>query len=192
MAETDETGAVRRAQAGDVEAFQQLFDAHHRRIHTYVLYMVGVAEDADDITQATFIKAWGSVRRLRAPEAFAAWLHRIAANLVRDYTRRRRETPLAEMDAPSARNYIVGGDAPPEPDEVVAGWQAQAAVREAVQSLPEIHRAVVVMHHLEGMEVAEIAQVLGVPHGTVLSRLARARCTLRRKLSTLVEAPPEA
>ena len=79
-------------------------------------------------------------------------------------------------------------DTPAEqPEEVVVEGAYRRAVRQAVESLPDNHRSVVVMHHLEGMEVAEIARVLGVPNGTVLSRLARARETLRRKLSSLVD-----
>lgn len=191
MTDADDVTLVRRAQANDVDAFRRLFDRHHERLYNYVLYMVGDPDDAADLTQAAFINAWRNLRRLKAPEAFVSWLHRIASNLTKDHAKKRRDTPMADVQDVADR-IVSLGDAPPNPEDVVTGREAQETVRRAVASLPEKHRDVVVMHHLEGMEVAEIAGALGVPEGTVLSRLARARDALRRKLTSLVDEPREA
>ncbi len=188
--ETSDGGLVLRAREGDVEAFGELFRATHRRIYNFVLSMVSNADDAADLTQKAYVRAWASLKTLRADGAFLVWLHQIALNVVRD-SRKRIERPMVSLDATPE-----DGDASPaleipdwslEPGQVVLSEDTQAFVRRAVQRLPEIHRTVVAMHHLEGMEVTAIAEVLGISPGTVLSRLARAREALRKALDPLVK-----
>jgi RNA polymerase sigma-70 factor (ECF subfamily) len=183
---------VARARAGDVEAYGELFRRTHRGIYNFVRQMVHDADDAADLTQEIYVRAYKGLKTLRADEAFLVWLHRIALNVVRDAQKHNVQTTVslddsADGDDPSPRIADIP-DWSQEPERIVLAEATQEAVRQAVRSLPEIHRSVVTMHHLEGMEVTAIAQVLGVSPGTVLSRLARARETLRRKLSSLVEA----
>ncbi len=192
MSRADDIRLVRRAREGDSDAFRQLFDRHHKRLYNYMVYAVNETGDAADLTQMTFIKAWENLPRLRNPNAFVTWLHRIAVNVVKDYARKRKDSPMTDI----IEDYTTEPLQPPDPatsdpETVVADKQRGNAVRQAVSSLPDKHRDVVVMHHLEGMEITQIAQVLGVAEGTVLSRLARARETLKRKLRRLVDEPPE-
>ncbi|MEJ5250635.1 MAG: sigma-70 family RNA polymerase sigma factor [Chthonomonadetes bacterium] len=188
----EENVLVERAKAGDLNAFGELFERTHRRIYQYIRQMVPTAEDAEDLTQEVYLRAWSGLKSLQASEAFWVWLHRIARNAVLDRGKRARldsvslETAYSRDEDDEAESLEIV-DWSSNPERVVFTEATQEAVRQAIRSLPEIHREVVTMHHLEGMEVSEIAQVLGVPKNTVLSRLARAREALRRKLSYLVD-----
>lgn len=183
---------VERAKAGDLNAFGELFEQTHRRIYQYIRQMVSTPEDAEDLTQEVYLRAWSGLKGLQASEAFWVWLHRIARNAVLDRGKR-AQLDTASLDTAYSRDEDDEADSleivdwSGNPERVVLTEATQEAVRQAIRSLPEIHREVVTMHHLEGMEVSEIAQVLGVPKNTVLSRLARAREALRRKLSYLVD-----
>lgn len=176
---------VARARQGDLEAFGELFRQTHTRIYNFVRSKGLNPEDAADATQRVFVSAWKGLRALRSDEAFLVWLHRIALNAVRD-TRRPVELPLGTLetgDCDEEMAYAVALDEVARPDTAVLSQDLQAAVREAVRSLPDHFRVVVTMHHLEELEVEEIAKALDVPAGTVLSRLARGREALRCKLN---------
>jgi len=192
MAHRDDQTLVEKAQAGDREAFRQLFERYHRRIYNCAAYMLGSADDAADATQEAFVKAWGGLRRLRDPQALEGWLYRIARNAVHDLARRRRASREARSgeDAEVALQLAANEDRGEAATAGLERWELAQTVRVAIQSLPEIHREAVVMYHLEGMAVKEIAVVLEVPEGTVLSRLARAREALKRKLGPYVSPGP--
>jgi RNA polymerase sigma-70 factor (ECF subfamily) len=138
------------------------------------------------------VRAWQSLRRLRQPRAFLGWLHRIAANLVRDQVKSGR----ARLEV--LQSALAGdGDGPaPELTRRQGGqaWagsasaEVKAAIWQALDELSADQRAAVVMHHMEEMSVSEIARVAGVRPGTIMSRLARAREALRKRLAPLVEA----
>ncbi|GIV21110.1 MAG: ECF-family RNA polymerase sigma factor [Armatimonadota bacterium] len=183
---------VERARAGDVDAFGELYQRTHRRIYQYIRQMVPTPEDAEDLMQEVYLRAWSGLQGLHASEAFWVWLHRIARNAVLDSRKRKQ---LNSVSLESAFTDDEDGETEPvevadwsgNPEQIVLSEATQEAVRQAVRSLPESHREVVTMYYLEDMEIAEVAQVLGVPKNTVLSRLARAREALRRKLGYLVD-----
>jgi len=180
---------VERARAGDVDAFGELYQHTHRRIHQYIRQMVPTTGDAEDLMQEVYLRAWSGLKQLQANEAFWVWLHRIARNAVLDW-RKRKQVSTVSLES----TFTDDEDGETEPVEV-ADWSENPeqialseAMQEAVRSLPENHREVVTMYYLEDMGISEVAKVLGVPKNTVLSRLARARETLRRKLGYLVDA----
>ncbi|UCH34598.1 MAG: sigma-70 family RNA polymerase sigma factor [Armatimonadota bacterium] len=179
----EEADLVRRAQHGQVDAFEAIFRRYQARIYTFLHHMVRRREEAEDLTQTTFVRAWDTIQGLRSPGALGAWLHRIAANAARDYlksARRKSELPLFE-DALS--EGTMGHEPAPDPARDALDAETRKAVRGAIAALPELHRSVVVMHHLEGMSVDDIAKALGVRAGTVMSRLSRAREALRDALA---------
>jgi RNA polymerase sigma-70 factor (ECF subfamily) len=186
---------VLRARSGDVNAFEQLYRSYQSGIYTFILSQVRNRETAADLTQDTFVRAWESVRRLRQPGAFRGWLHRIAANLVRDQVKSGR----ARLEI--SQSALAGDGDGPAPEFTrqdggdLSGGSVSAEVRTAIwQALDELsseQRAAVVMHHIEEMSVNEIARVAGVRPGTIMSRLARAREALRKRLAPVVEAEDE-
>jgi RNA polymerase sigma-70 factor (ECF subfamily) len=178
---------VQRAQQGDQRAFALLYQRHQRPIYSLLRHLTGDEEAAADLTQETFVKAWNGMPRLRANNAFGGWLRIIATNLVRDRSRRRRpESTLTDTISEDGPEFDVADDGP-GPHEEMAVQQHQVQIRDAVARLPEPQRLVVIMHHLEDIPVADIATQLEIPLGTVLSRLARGRDALRRRLGPYVE-----
>lgn len=175
-----EVDLVRRAKAGDQAAFESLFRRHQPAMYRLALHFTGSAETAADVTQEAFIKAWSKLPRLRDEAAFAGWVRSILLNGARDAGRSSQPVRSLEEDPRGAEAVVDNGLLP---GEGMAQAQVRETVRRAVMSLPDHQRTVVVMHHLEDMPVDEIAATLGLPKGTVVSRLARGRDMLKKKLA---------
>jgi len=182
---------IKRAQTGDVEAFGEIFTQTNKRIYNFLLHLSSDKELAADLTQETFIRAFKALKSLKSSDAFVSWLRRIALNLYRDEMKKPRlhTESITENPSEDGEDENVVKQIPDEttnPERIATDKELQNVVREAISTLPEIHRTAVIMHHIEGMEVNEIAKTLKVRKGTVMSRLARARETLRRKLAFYV------
>ncbi len=181
---------VQRAKAGDERAFEVLFGRQHRRIYAICYGMLRNEADASDATQEAFVRAYRSLHRLEAPGAFGGWLAQIAVNICRDILKRPRlvarslDEPLGDEDSEFKLEIPDWTDSP---EKASMTQELQDVVNRAIGTLSPDHRAVVTMHHLEGMDVLQIADVLGVSEGTVKSRLSRARAELRRKLGHYVD-----
>ncbi len=177
---------VARSRAGDMAAFERLYLATRPKLHHAVAHLVGTGDEAHEIVQKAFVKAWERLPDLAEDAAFAGWIRRIAINLVRDFWRARKpEDELPEDDGSGALE-----DPSPDPSDI-AGANLQAErLREEVLRLPLVFREVVVLHYLDGSSVDETARALQIPRGTVLSRLARARARLRLQLAPFREVAP--
>lgn len=183
-----------RAKIGQRDAFRELIELTAPRIYRLALRVLGDPDEADDVVQETYIRAWGRLDELRDPAAAMGWLARVARNAARDRLRwwkRRRRESLDEAGAPLAR-MVAMADSAPLADEALAAAQTGAAVARAVAALPDKHRVVLLLREADGMSYEEIAESLGVAVGTVESRLHRARAALARKLERVAlreEAP---
>jgi len=182
---------LQRAKEGDKKAFEEIYQLYHRRIYNAVYGMLSDPDDAQDVTQDVFMRLHDALPTLRADEAFSTYLYRIALNLCRDRARRKKRVRFQSMDTPRADSEgdvepMEFPDAGKLPEETLANDELQTRVRQAVQTLSTDHKAVIVMHHFQGMEVNDIANILKVPTGTVKSRLARGRDQLHRKLKSYV------
>ena len=187
----DDVRLVDRATAGDRAAFHQLYTAYAPLVYRIAYRMLGHADDAADLTQDIFVRAFQRLGSLRDGQAFQAWLTRLAMNMAHDALRRRRP-PFFSLDAappglPEEAEWQLA-DPHPGSADVILSAELTARVQQALLALSPDHRAVVVLHHLEAMPVEEIADVLHIPIGTVKSRLSRARAELRRRLEEYVEA----
>ena len=196
---------VAKAKKGDWSAFEQLFWRYHEKVYTFAWHFLQSRELAEDVTQDTFIKAWKSLHSLKSNDAFQAWLHQIARRLCLDTLRKRAwETSVSEFNVPADQQISEDGEGEVEPflagvestdsldpEEVVIENERKRAVHEAIAQLSPPLREVVVLHYLEGLSVDEVAKVLSVPIGTVLSRLARAREALRRTLAHYLDEVEE-
>jgi RNA polymerase sigma-70 factor, ECF subfamily len=166
-----ERALVSAARDGDTRAFAQLVREHQGPVYRVALRMLGSASDAEDVAQETFVQAWRSLGRFRGDSAVSTWLYRIATNRSLDLIARRRVQgdPLEDADA------VAGGVDP------AAAAQERAALRAVVDgllALPAEQRALLVLHELEGLSYAEVADVLHVPPPTVKGRMHRARGAL--------------
>jgi RNA polymerase sigma-70 factor (ECF subfamily) len=180
----DDRDLVGRARRGDREAFTQLIVQYQVPLYNMALRMVGKPDDAADIAQEAFLRAWEKIRTLReAP--FKAWLFQIAANLCYDHFRRGRRFGVMpdEDHTGNQTSKVVGlGIATPDPQERAEANERTRLVRDSIQALDHDMRIVIVLRDVNGMAYDEIAGVLGVPLGTVKSRIARARAQVQERL----------
>lgn len=170
---------VARSRTGDMVAFERLYLATRPRLHHAVAHLVGSGDDAHEIVQKAFVKAWERLPDLNEDAAFVGWLRRIAINLVRDFWRSKKP----EIELPGDDESAALEDLAPDPSEIVESLFEAARLREQIVLLPQGFREVVVLHYLDGSSVDETARALDIPRGTVLSRLARARARLRLQLA---------
>ena len=186
-----DSALVKETRNGDIAAFERLFNKYQKRVFNLVYRMVGNEPDAADLTQEVFVRVYNSLHLLKSEEAFFTWVRTVALNICRDHFRKRGRTIKA--DSLDERIEIGDGEVEREvedwssnPEMLLEKRDVQQAVQRAINSLSEEHRAVIVLHHIEGMDVSEIARQLSLPEGTVKSRLARARNELKRKLGHYV------
>jgi RNA polymerase sigma-70 factor (ECF subfamily) len=167
---------VRRAVDGDRSAFAQLMERHERRIYNLCLRMVGDLDDASDATQDAFLTAYRRLSSFRGEAAFTTWLHRVAVNASYDLLRKRGRAPVLSNDPPAEEERVA--PAPDHADETTDAIEVQRALL----AIPEEFRAPLILHDAQDVPVQQVADILGVPVGTVKSRLHRGRIALARAL----------
>jgi len=186
---------VQRAREGDRDAFRQLVERYQRRIATLALGMLRNREDALDVVQETFTKAYQSLDRFKGDASFYTWTYRIAVNLCIDHQRREAKLPPASLEPRQGGRAGERGEDPlgalPDPSEQGDPYQrtrdAEIAqgLRRAISELTPEHRAVILLREVDGLSYEEISHVLECPKGTVMSRLHYARRQLQERLRGL-------
>jgi len=177
------------ARSGDADAFEALYDRFERSIYAFCRQLLDDPAAAEDACQQTFVDAWQNLPRLRHTAAFTTWLRQGALTACRRHRRhRRRERPLTEAFEDEPPEPADDGD---EPGDALSRRETIRQVRAAIAKLSPAHREVVVMHHLQGWRLDEIAATLQVAEGTVKSRLGRAREHLERLLRGTLEQDHE-
>ena len=198
-ADFDEADLVARSKQGDLDAFNLLVEQYQRPLYNLCLRMLNSPEAAEDATQDAFIAAYRAIQRFRGSTqpgdragGFRAWLFRIGANACYDELRRRRARPAASLDVPhgdSGRTLEVPNPGPTL-EEHIQTAELGLAIQEALSALPSDQRLAVVLCDIQGLDYAEIAQVMAVSLGTVKSRINRARSRLRASLRRKGELLP--
>ena len=173
---------VEEFRLGRSSAFDELVTRNEARVYAVALRMTGHREDALDVMQEVFISMLRALPRFRAEARVSTWIHRVTVNASLDLLRRRTRRPVEPLTATHER---ASGD--PGPDEAAVEHGRAAEVRAAVMRLEPDHRAVIVLHDLEGLDYREVAESLEIPLGTVKSRIHRARLELARHLGHLRE-----
>jgi RNA polymerase sigma-70 factor, ECF subfamily len=179
---------LRRARAGDAEAFRALVVRFEPVVASVVIGMLGPGDDADDVGQETFIRFHGAMDQFRGDASLATYLRRIAMNLSLNAlkSRRRQSVRLVSRD-----QQDVALDEPAEAAYDAERTERIAMVRDAVRQLGEKQRSVVVLRLLDGLSTRETADVLQLPPGTVMSRLARGLADLKRLLTPYTQEAPD-
>lgn len=177
---------VHRAQRGDQDAFAQLVEANQNKIYALTLRMSGHPEDAADLAQEAFLRAWRSLPSFQGDSSFATWLYRLASNICIDFLRqekRKRSTlTVTSLDEDESSSAVDIPDHRFTPQNELERKELQQAVGKAILLLSDEHRQVLVLRELEGLSYTEIAQRLDLEEGTVKSRIARARISLKNIL----------
>jgi RNA polymerase sigma-70 factor (ECF subfamily) len=182
MTWTDED-LVARSRGGDVDSFNQLILRWERPIYALAYRVIGRQEDARDVCQETFLRAFRALPGFKGQAKFSSWLYRIALNLCRDWVRRQRRSPIVE--APEGVDPVeLAAEREPAAsvEELVSRRELSAAVEEAMALLPEEQRTAIILKEYHGMTFQEIAELQGCPLSTVKTRLYQGLTVLRRHL----------
>lgn len=184
---------VKASQGGDTGAFEELVARHRDKMYARAYSIVHNEEEALDLSQEAWIKAWQRLGQFEGESSFTTWLTRITINLCLDHLRRTqrfRAEPLPESsEEPEAWERLL----PPvwiNPTQRLESAELRQRIDEAMGKLTPAHRAVLVLHEFEGMEYRQIAETLGISIGTVMSRLFYARRRLAALLSDLEDHRP--
>jgi len=190
--EPDDVELVKRCQAGDSSAFNDLITRYRSKVFTMIYGMVQNEQDAWDLAQEGFLKAWKSIHRFKGESSFYTWLYRIMTNVTIDSLRRKGVRGEAEFDDRIAPVNVEPGSrttpsSSPLPNKKLEYQEIRGRIDEAIAKLSPEHRAVIVMKEIEDLQYSEIAEILSCSLGTVMSRLFYARKKLQSLLRDLYE-----
>ena len=177
---------IRRAQQGDNGAFEELLLLHQKKVYNLCLRMSANPDDALDLSQEAFLRAWRSLGQYQFEANFSTWLFRLTSNICIDFLRRkkrRQETSLTESydDSDEGAELSVP-DAQPGPEQQAMTNETKIELARAMEQLSPEHREILQLRVIEDLQYEQIADILGVRVGTVKSRLARARLSFRKIL----------
>ncbi len=186
--EKEDADLVAQCQKGDLEAFNELVTRYRNKAYGMIYNMVRNEQDAWDLAQDGFLKAWKSIARFRGQSSFYTWLYRIMTNVTIDWLRKKQIEGTSEFDdtvsiASAEPGSFTVPKADPLPSEKIEQAEIRKRIDAAISKLSPEHRAVIVMKELEGLQYQEIADALECSIGTVMSRLFYAR----KKLQTLLK-----
>ena len=176
-------------QSGEKDAFDRLVLKYQNRVFNLCYRFVGNYEDANDCAQAAFVKAYRALKKFRFDSSFSTWLYRIAVNTCKnrlkssEYRYSRKMVQLVNSSSAKEDCSVEIGDESLSPVTMLERKESGIIIQEAIDSLPEDQKEVVILRDIEGLSYEEIARVSGQSPGTVKSRLARAREKLREKLT---------
>jgi RNA polymerase sigma-70 factor, ECF subfamily len=187
---TDDAALIERCRAGDIAAFEPLVEKYRQRVWRLAYNVLRDREEAWDVAQEAFVRAWQALPSFRGQSAFYTWLFRIVMNVAADRVRSRaargRAFGTERVAEEDWDRVLVDQPAEATPDAAAAGAEKRARIERALATLSDDHRRIVVLSDIEGLSYKEIADVLEIPMGTVMSRLHNARKRLKAALGPLL------
>jgi len=199
--EADDLSLVSRAKAGEPDAFRALVVRYQRKVYALALGIVKDSDLAWDVAQEAFVRVHGHLAEFEGKSSFSTWLYRIATHLSIDMVRRERTSRKDDVDEVNEADLAEGGEGilsttlGDDPRDNALRRELAAKIQEALETLPEKHRTILVLREVEGLSYEELAERLGIHKGTVMSRLFHARkkmqVALRRYAGTDHPVRPE-
>lgn len=178
MTREQEAAIVRKVLDGDANAFETLVLEYEKNVYNIALRMTGNSEDAADMTQEAFIKAYNSLQAFRGDSKFSVWLYRIVSNVCLDFLRSKNRRPTVSLsveDDDGEDTQLDVADESQSPELLLDRKLTRESVRRGLDSLPPDYRQILLLREIQGLSYDEIAQALGLEVGTVKSRIFRAR-----------------
>ena len=179
MTGEEELRLVERVRAGETEAFEDLVRAHEKSVYNLALRMTGNPQDAEDMAQEAFLKAYRSLPDFRGESKFSVWLYRIVSNVCLDHLRRQSRRPTVSLTAADDEGgEDAQWDVPDEsfsPERLLERKLTREAVQKGLAQLPEEQRQILLLREIRGLSYEEIGEILALEPGTVKSRIFRAR-----------------
>lgn len=191
MTPAEEKLLIERCKQGDQAAFDKLIRAYERRVYNLAYRLSGNYDEANDISVDAFLRVFQAIRLFRGDANFSTWLFRIVTNVYLDRRKRMKNRQhlsleeYIELEENSVARQVE--DPAPGPQATIEQTERWEKLQEAINTLPDYQRAMIVLYHTEGLSYEEIAQVMSLNIGTVKSRLNRARLLLREKLEPIKE-----
>ena len=178
MTREEELALVRRVQGGELDAFEELVRAHEKTVYNLALRMTGNPQDAEDMAQEAFLKAYRSLPEFRGESKFSVWLYRIVSNVCLDHLRKQSRRPSSSLTMEDDDGEEQQYDVPDEsasPEKLLEQKLTREAVQRGLNQLPDEQRQILLLRELRGLSYEEIGEALGLEAGTVKSRIFRAR-----------------
>lgn len=186
MITIDEIKCIKKAAKGDANAFATLVERYQTQIYQLCFRMTGNTEDAQDMTQEAFLKAWKGIETFRLEASFSTWLYRLASNCCLDLLRSMKRRPTVsltvENEEEEEQTMEIADDAP-SPEDTVIWKEEREHLQLAMMQLDDEQRQILTLRVVNGMSYTDIAELLDIKEGTVKSRLSRARENLRKNLA---------
>ena len=181
MTREEEARILARIGDGETEAFEMLVKAHERKVYSLCLRMTGTPEDAEDLAQEAFVRAYQSISGFKGESGFGSWLYRLAKNICIDFLRREKRREKSSLTYLDEGGNAVEMEVPDErftPEGAFAQRQMAEAIGRGLDTLTPEHRDILILREIHGKSYDEIAAALAITAGTVKSRISRARMVL--------------
>ena len=181
----DEKAIIEKVLAGDSNAFGEIVEAYQDKVYNLALRMCGNADDAFDLAQDAFFRAWRGLSGFQFESAFSTWLFRLTSNVCLDWLRAKKRRPtvsLTTLDDEGEEVQMEIRDPGKSPEELLLAAEDRSALAKAMNELPVEFREILTLRAIDDLSYTEIAEILHLREGTVKSRLSRARLALRNKL----------
>ena len=178
MTREEERGIIALVLGGETSAFEELVLEHQNKVYSLALRMTGNEEDARDMAQEAFLKAYSNLSNFRGDSKFSVWLYRLTSNVCIDFLRRRKRKQAVSLTFINDDSEAQEQELPDErfsPDTVAEQRELRDAVQRGLMTLPDDYRQILVMREISGLSYSEIGEVLDIEQGTVKSRIFRAR-----------------
>jgi RNA polymerase sigma-70 factor (ECF subfamily) len=185
---TDEAAWVERAKAGDKAAFEAIFQRYERQIYSFIYRMMGDADDAYDLTQDCFVKAYRHLAGTSDDLNVSAWLHRIASNACLDVLRRRQRLRWLPWEGPKHDHLLISTPID-DPERAAISQETRVTVQRVLDRMSHRHRLALILREYEGLSCEEIGEVMNLSRSAVKSMLFRAREEFRRVYAAVEKTP---
>lgn len=176
---------IKKVKKGDHQAFADLVDRYKNSVYSICLRMVGNRQEAEDLSQEAFIRAYNNISKFDSDRKFSTWLFRIATNLSIDSLRRKKPSVSLDAEIPGteglALNTLLPGNTVP-PDEQIIKAETEQWIQKEIGTLPDKYRSAVILKYVEDLSLREISEIMNLPVGTVKTRVHRGREMLRKNL----------
>lgn len=176
---------IKKVKKGDQDAFADIVDLYKGQVYNICLRMVGIPQEAEDMAQEAFLRAYSNIDKFEMDRKFSTWLFRIATNLSIDYLRKKKPSVYLDAEIPGTEGFNMYSQLAsdePLPEELLLDREEQNWVQREINGLPPKYRSAIILKYIQDLSLKEISEILDIPVATVKTRIHRGREALRKRL----------